>query len=114
MLPNLSDGSARSIPQARSRLAQDDVRHSHTTTHHLHHVKEQHAPRTTRLPLEDPGQRRRTGFGSAATPRGSSPGFNHLNRTGQRGIARAIPRHDAARHGSLLYASGGFSFRPAA
>lgn len=34
------------------------------------------AHRATRFPLEDPEQRRRAGFGSVATPRGSSPGID--------------------------------------
>ena len=63
------------------------------TTDHLHHVKEHAAPQATRLPLEDPGQYRGTGFGSVATPCGAAH--------------QAIDRHRQAQRTGVSFAPSG-------
>ena len=74
-----SGGSARNIPRARSNLAPGRCASlTHTTTDHLHHVKEHAVPQATRFPLEDrgPPARNETGFGSAAAPRAAHQASN--------------------------------------
>ena len=63
------------------------------TTDHLHHVKEHRAPRPTRLPLEDPGQYRGTGFGSVAALR-------RLTRPSTVIARRNAPAHSLAPSGA--------------